>query len=86
MPKAGERSFEVMRRRLVPFWAKDVKVDSPTSTPKPRGWGKPAFREAFQRRLCLAPVDNFYEWTKTTAGKQPYTIACGSASELWLAR
>jgi len=22
---------------------------------------KPAFREAFQRRRCLVPVDNFYE-------------------------
>jgi putative SOS response-associated peptidase YedK len=23
----------------------------------------------------LVPVDNFYEWTKTAAGKQPYAIA-----------
>ena len=36
---------------------------------------KPAFREAFQRRRCLVPVDNFYEWAKTAAGKQPYAIA-----------
>jgi putative SOS response-associated peptidase YedK len=36
---------------------------------------KPAFREAFQRRRCLVPVDNFYEWKKTTSGKQPYAIA-----------
>jgi putative SOS response-associated peptidase YedK len=37
--------------------------------------GKPAFREAFQRRRCLVPVDNFYEWKKTATGKQPYAIA-----------
>jgi putative SOS response-associated peptidase YedK len=36
---------------------------------------KPAFREAFQRRRCLVPVDNFYEWKKTATGKQPYAIA-----------
>jgi putative SOS response-associated peptidase YedK len=36
---------------------------------------KPAFREAFQRRRCLVPVDNFYEWKKTAVGKQPYAIA-----------
>jgi putative SOS response-associated peptidase YedK len=35
---------------------------------------KPAFREAFQRRRCIVPVDNFYEWKKTVAGKQPYAI------------
>jgi putative SOS response-associated peptidase YedK len=36
---------------------------------------KPAFREAFQRRRCLVPLDNFYEWQKTATGKQPYAIA-----------
>jgi hypothetical protein len=36
---------------------------------------RPAFREAFQRRRCLVPVDNFYEWKKTGAGKQPYAVA-----------
>jgi putative SOS response-associated peptidase YedK len=36
---------------------------------------KPAFREAFQRRRCLVPLDSFYEWKKTATGKQPYAIA-----------
>jgi hypothetical protein len=36
---------------------------------------KPAFREAFQRRRCLVPVENFYEWKKKATGKQPYAIA-----------
>jgi putative SOS response-associated peptidase YedK len=36
---------------------------------------KPAFREAFRQRRCLVPLDSFYEWNKTAAGKQPYAIA-----------
>jgi putative SOS response-associated peptidase YedK len=35
---------------------------------------KPAFRAAFRQRRCLMPLDNFYEWKKTPAGKQPYAI------------
>jgi len=36
---------------------------------------RPAFRETFQRRRCLVPVDNFCEWRKTATGKEPYAIA-----------
>ena len=74
--RAGERSLDVMRWGLVPFWAKDIKVGFPNINAKAEGIeGKPAFREAFQRRRCLVPVDNFYEWKKTATGKQPYAIA-----------
>ena len=54
-----------MRWGLVPFWAKDIKVGFANINAKAQGIeGKPAFREAFQRRRGLVPVDNFYEWTK----------------------
>jgi hypothetical protein len=29
------------------------------------------------RRRCLLPVDNFYEWAKTAAEKQPYADRAG---------
>jgi putative SOS response-associated peptidase YedK len=75
-PRAGERSLDVMRWGLVPFWAKDIKVGFANINAKAEGIeGKPAFRKGFQRRRCLVPVDNFYEWKKTEAGKQPYAIA-----------
>ena len=65
-----------MRWGLVPFWAKDIKVGFANINAKAEGIAsKPAFREAFQQRRCLVPVDNFYEWKKTKAGKQPYTVA-----------
>jgi putative SOS response-associated peptidase YedK len=75
--KASERSLDVMRWGLVPFWAKDLKVGFSNINAKAEGIeGKPAFREAFQRRRCLVPVDNFYKWDKKVAsGKQPYAIA-----------
>ena len=74
--KAGERSLDVMRWGLVPFWAKDIKVGFSNINAKAEGVeNRPAFREAFQRRRCLVPVDNFYEWKKVASGKQPYAIA-----------
>ena len=74
--RTGERSLDVMRWGLIPFWAKDIKVGFANINAKAEGIeGKPAFREAFQRRRCLVPVDNFYEWKKTGVGKQPYAVA-----------
>jgi putative SOS response-associated peptidase YedK len=84
--RAGERGLEVMRWGLVPFWAKDIKVGFANINAKAEGIeGKPAFREAFQRRRCLVPVDNFYEWKKTAAGKQPYAVALADGGLMALA-
>ncbi len=47
---------------------------------------KPAFRDAFARRQrCIVPVDAFYEWKKTPAGKQPYAIVGGDRLPLAMA-
>jgi putative SOS response-associated peptidase YedK len=74
--RAGARSLEVMRWGLIPFWATDIKVGFANINAKAEGIeAKPAFREAFLRRRCVVPVDNFYEWKRTAAGKQPYAIA-----------
>jgi putative SOS response-associated peptidase YedK len=73
--KAGERSLDLLRWGLVPYWANDLKVGFGNTNAKAEGIEtKPAFREAFQRRRCLVPVDNFYEWAKTGTGKQPYAM------------
>jgi putative SOS response-associated peptidase YedK len=62
MRESGERSLDVMalgaravlgerhQGRLANINAEAEGID-----------GKPAFREAFQQRRCLVPVDNFYE-------------------------
>jgi putative SOS response-associated peptidase YedK len=67
----GERSLDLARWGLVPYWAKDIKVGFANINAKAEGIeNRPAFRDAFQRRRCLVPVNQ-----KTTTGKQPYAIA-----------
>ena len=84
--KAGQRRLALMRWGLVPFWAKDIKVGFANINAKAEGIDtRPAFREAFQRRRCLVPVDNFYEWQKTATGKQPYAIALADRGLMALA-
>src|SRR6476620_10270403 len=47
--RARERSLDVLRWGLVPFWAKDIKVGFANINAKAEGIeGKPAFREAFR--------------------------------------
>jgi putative SOS response-associated peptidase YedK len=84
--EAGERSLDLLRWGLVPYWAKDLKVGFANINAKAEGIEtRPAFREAFQRRRCLVPVDSFYEWKKTPAGKQPYAIALADRGPMALA-
>jgi putative SOS response-associated peptidase YedK len=64
--KAEERSLDMLRWGLIPYWAKDIKVGFANINAKAEGIeSKPAFRKAFERRRCLVPADNFYEWAKT---------------------
>jgi putative SOS response-associated peptidase YedK len=47
----------------------------------------PSFRDAYRRRRCLLPVDNFFEWKaiKGARAKQPYAIAMKSGEPFGLA-
>jgi putative SOS response-associated peptidase YedK len=84
--KGRERSLDIMRWGLVPYWAKDIKVGFANINAKAEGIeNRPAFREAFRQRRCLVPVDNFYEWKKTATGKQPYAIALADRKLMALA-
>jgi hypothetical protein len=67
--KDGGRRLEVMRWGLIPYWAKDIKIGFSINARAEEVDTKPAFREAFQRRRCLVPLDNFYEWEKDRGGQ-----------------
>src|SRR5207302_749202 len=81
-PKAGHRTLDLMRWGLVPFWAKDIKIGFSTINAMAETIDtKPVFREAFARRRCIVPADNFYEWKKLgPKEKQPYAIALAGRS------
>ena len=84
--KDHQRSLDVMRWGLVPFWAKDIKVGFSNINAKAEGIeSKPAFRKSFERRRCLVPADNFYEWKKTVTGKQPHALALADRGIMALA-
>ena len=86
-PKAGSRTLDLMRWGLIPYWAKDIKIAFSTINAMAETVDtKPVFREAFKRRRCLVPVDNFYEWKKLDGkNKQPYAIALADRSVMALA-
>src|SRR5713101_201935 len=95
-PETGSRTLDLMRWGLVPYWAKDIKIGFSTINAMAETVDtKPVFREAFMRRRCIVPVDNFYEWKKVgPKEKQPYAIgleggglmALAGLWETWKAR
>ena len=75
-----------MRWGLVPFWAKDIKVGFANINAKAEGIdSRPAFREAFNRRRCLVPLDCFYEWKKLGKDRQPYAVGLATRRLMALA-
>ena len=84
--KASERSLDITRWGLVPYWAQDIKVGFANMNAMAETVDtKPAFREAFQRRRCLVPVDNFYE-REEDRGRQAAPCDCAGrpAAYGWL--
>src|SRR5215472_17437858 len=52
--RVHQRSLDVMRLGLIPYWAKDIKISFSTINARAEEVDtKSAFREAFQRRRCL---------------------------------
>ncbi len=71
----GRRELTLLRWGLVPFWAKDLKIGNRMINARGETVAaKPAFRQAFRKRRCLVLADGFYEWQKTSSGKQPWYI------------
>ena len=57
----------------MPFWAKDPTIGNRMINARAETVAeKPSFRASFRKRRCIVPADGFYEWQKTSGGKQPY--------------
>jgi putative SOS response-associated peptidase YedK len=87
-PDSGARRLERLQWGFLPRWATDPKaarrpINARTETVAISG----LFRDAFARRRCLVPANNFFEW-QTVPGqkqKQPYAIARADGKPLALA-
>ena len=58
--KAAQRSLDMLRWGLIPYWAKDIKVGFANINAKAEGIeSKPAFRKAFElRRFRTFPLES----------------------------
>lgn len=80
------RAVVAYRWGLIPHWAKDAKIGSRMFNARAETLtSSPAFRDAFQRKRCLVPVDSFYEWKREGTVRQPYRIVQDDRRPLGLA-
>ena len=69
----AETVLKPMRWGLIPHWSKDEKIaDKLTNARAETLTEKPSFKRPFQKQRCLVPVDGYYEWQTTSAGKIPF--------------
>lgn len=69
------RKIHFYRWGLIPHWAKDEKMGGKLINARSETLlEKPSFRDSVQKHRCLVPADSFYEWKKSTGGKQPFRI------------
>jgi putative SOS response-associated peptidase YedK len=84
--REDRRGVTSYRWGLIPHWADSAKVGSRMFNARAETVvGAPAFRDAFQRKRCLVPVECFYEWRREGAVRQPYTIGRADGAPLVLA-
>lgn len=75
-PDSGERHLDLLRWGLLPHWAKDpAKLRQPINARSETAATAPMFRDAFVRRRCLVPADEFYEWQALDGAKLPHAVA-----------
>jgi putative SOS response-associated peptidase YedK len=73
-PQTSECSLDLLQWGLLPNWCKDPKALRPINAMAETVATKPYFREGYQKRRCIVPVDGFFEWmaVKGSKTKQPY--------------
>ena len=72
--------LQSMRWGLIPPWAKDKSIGAKLANARAETIDeKPSFRQPFQWRRCLLPVDGYYEWESRLSSKQPvyYSMSDG---------
>ncbi len=87
-PDTRERTLDRLSWGLIPHWCKEPDGGrKPINAKAETVATLPSFRDAYKRRRCLVPIDNFFEW-KAIRGlkpKQPYAIGMKSGETFALA-
>ena len=86
-PATGERSLDLLRWGLIPHWCEGKPKPPPINAASETVHTNGMFREAYQRRRCILPIDGFFEWRAVKGGrvKQPYAIAIADRAPFGLA-
>ncbi len=85
-PESGDTTIDLIRWGLLPSWAKDRKIAWKLINARAETVATaPAFRKAFERRRCLAPVYGFFEWKTVGKEKRPHMIAMADGAPFTLA-
>ena len=71
---------------LVPEWSDGPRADpDPINARAESLTEKRHFRDAYEQRRCLVPVDGFYEWVEDGGGKTPHFVSRTDDSPFLLA-
>jgi putative SOS response-associated peptidase YedK len=87
-PETGEYRRDRLTWGLIPYWVKEPDGGrKPINARAENVASLPSFRNAYAKRRCLVPVDNFFEWKaiKGEKAKQPYAIAMNDGSPFAIA-
>jgi putative SOS response-associated peptidase YedK len=87
-PKTGERMLDRLWWGLIPYWVKEANGGrKPINAKAETVASLPSFRNAYERRRCLLPIDNFFEWRaiRGAKAKQPYAIGMKTGEPFALA-
>ena len=86
-PKTGERSLDLLRWGLIPYWITEKPKPPPINARAETVATLPMFRDAYARRRCIMPVDGFFEWKAIlgSKAKQPFAIGMKDGSPFGLA-
>lgn len=71
---------------LLPSWTREPSAARrPINARAESVADKPMLRDLLRRRRCAVPIDGYYEWRATAAGKLPYWFHLKSGEPLFLA-
>ncbi len=66
-PHTGENQLKYFKWGLIPNWAKDPKIGTSMINARSETIAtKPAYKDAFQKRRCIIPIEMFYEYDATS--------------------